>query len=295
MYTHPFFEATPPGAAPGPPVKNRVPVFATSGGVITSVSMANQAAVQAQFARLQGVTILWPVLDVLNAPGTELKQLKRAYIQLAQQIHPDRGGNFDTGSATDCMKICSRAYEQAGRLAGYAGWDGHSMDMPADPQFVIPDTLLYTEQPSTEEKQVLRHLDQRGEEEAQARQAEERKHRRGEEEAQDEEPIEISSDEFEEDGGGNHDDYFDDDFFNDDGEGGAGSDGDAEDVGGEGASTFQVGDEVTAVGLSAVAYNGRFGVVRSSLDNFRHAVELSACSLVASSETVRLKPVPGRG
>ena len=36
MYTHPFFEATPPGAAPGPPVKNRVPVFATSGGVITS-------------------------------------------------------------------------------------------------------------------------------------------------------------------------------------------------------------------------------------------------------------------
>ena len=34
MYTHPFFEATPPGAAPGPPVKNRVPVFATSGGVI---------------------------------------------------------------------------------------------------------------------------------------------------------------------------------------------------------------------------------------------------------------------
>ena len=33
MYTHPFFEATPPGAAPGPPVKNRVPVFATSGGV----------------------------------------------------------------------------------------------------------------------------------------------------------------------------------------------------------------------------------------------------------------------
>ena len=36
MYTHPFFEATPPGAAPGPPVENRVPVFATSGGVITS-------------------------------------------------------------------------------------------------------------------------------------------------------------------------------------------------------------------------------------------------------------------
>ena len=35
IYTHPFFEATPPGAAPGPPVKNRVPVFATSGGVIT--------------------------------------------------------------------------------------------------------------------------------------------------------------------------------------------------------------------------------------------------------------------
>ena len=34
MYTHPFFEATPPGAAPGPPVKNRVPVFATSGGVM---------------------------------------------------------------------------------------------------------------------------------------------------------------------------------------------------------------------------------------------------------------------
>ena len=25
MYTHPFFEATPPGAAPGPPVKNRGP------------------------------------------------------------------------------------------------------------------------------------------------------------------------------------------------------------------------------------------------------------------------------
>ena len=33
MYTHPFFEATPPGAAPGPPVKKTGPVFATSGGV----------------------------------------------------------------------------------------------------------------------------------------------------------------------------------------------------------------------------------------------------------------------
>ena len=37
IYTHPFFEATPPGAAPGPPVKNRVPVFATSGGVTNSL------------------------------------------------------------------------------------------------------------------------------------------------------------------------------------------------------------------------------------------------------------------
>ena len=33
MYTHPFFEATPMGAAPGPPV-NTGPVFATSGDVI---------------------------------------------------------------------------------------------------------------------------------------------------------------------------------------------------------------------------------------------------------------------
>ena len=39
IYTHPFFEATPPGAAPGPPVKNRVPVFATSGGVNTGLLM----------------------------------------------------------------------------------------------------------------------------------------------------------------------------------------------------------------------------------------------------------------
>ena len=40
IYTHPFFEATPPGAAPGPPVKNRVPVFATSGGVITAALLS---------------------------------------------------------------------------------------------------------------------------------------------------------------------------------------------------------------------------------------------------------------
>ena len=40
MYTHSFFEATPPGAAPGPPVKNRVPVFATSGGVINTFGVA---------------------------------------------------------------------------------------------------------------------------------------------------------------------------------------------------------------------------------------------------------------
>ena len=35
IYTHPFFEATPPGAAPGPPVKPG-PVFVASGGVISS-------------------------------------------------------------------------------------------------------------------------------------------------------------------------------------------------------------------------------------------------------------------
>ena len=56
MYTHPFFEATPPGAAPGPPVKNRVPVFATSGGVITNALRAakqDKASTAARIPRSQ--------------------------------------------------------------------------------------------------------------------------------------------------------------------------------------------------------------------------------------------------
>ena len=40
MYTHPFFEATPPGAAPGPPVKNRGPCSSLPGGVIIAQTLA---------------------------------------------------------------------------------------------------------------------------------------------------------------------------------------------------------------------------------------------------------------
>ena len=51
MYTHPFFEATPPGAVPGPPVKNRVPVFATSGGVIKALTSVGAARLDEQAAQ----------------------------------------------------------------------------------------------------------------------------------------------------------------------------------------------------------------------------------------------------
>ena len=43
MYTHPFFEATPSGAAPGPPVKTGA-VFVSSGVVINRLHMFRKAA-----------------------------------------------------------------------------------------------------------------------------------------------------------------------------------------------------------------------------------------------------------
>ena len=81
--------------------------------------MANQAAVKAQFERLDDVTILTPVTEVLGALGPELRQHRKAYVSLAAQIHPDRGGNFDKERGTACMKVVSRAMEQARAVAEY--------------------------------------------------------------------------------------------------------------------------------------------------------------------------------
>ena len=112
------------------------------------IIMANQAAVQAQFARLESVNILTPVTEVLGAVGPELKQHRKAYVLLAAQIHPDRGGNFDKSRGTACMKIVSRAMEQSRAAAEYASWDRASCVFNADPAFNVPESLFFTEQSS---------------------------------------------------------------------------------------------------------------------------------------------------
>ena len=71
LYTHPFFEATPPGAAPGPPVKPG-PVFVASGGVIM-------------------ITFKWSI--AMGGAGWRRRKgkeggLGRSWVQYAQLKHP---------------------------------------------------------------------------------------------------------------------------------------------------------------------------------------------------------------
>ena len=54
----------------------------------------------------------------------------------------------------------SAAMEQPMTAAEYASWDRASCVFNPDPAFNVPETLLYTEQPSAQEKEMLHHLQQ---------------------------------------------------------------------------------------------------------------------------------------
>jgi len=234
-----------------------------------SIIMAkNQAAVKAQFARLESVDIFTPVTEVLGALGPELKQHRKAYVSLAAQIHPDRGGNFDKLRGTACMKIISRAMEQSRAAAEHASWDGASCDFNPDPAFNVPETLLYTEQPSAQEKEMLHHLQQV--EEAQARAA-----------GPEVETINISDSSSESECGSPYQGDEADEDDKDDSETDGG--------GGEDTVPLMVGDMVITVGLVSTSFNGRVGIVRSGLEDSRYKVELSP-DYTAPRKFVRMKP-----
>ena len=57
MYTHPFFEATPPGAAPGPPVKIRGPCSSLP-GVLWCVACAMPLDARGKFGVHTGALYL---------------------------------------------------------------------------------------------------------------------------------------------------------------------------------------------------------------------------------------------
>jgi hypothetical protein len=166
--------------------------------------------------------------------------------------------------------------EQARAEAEYASWDKTSSIFNPDPAYNVPETLLYTEQPSAHEKEMSHYLQQV--EEAQARAAD-----------KEEETIEISSDSSSEwecgspyQGGEADEDYFnfDDDDSDDSGTRGGG---------GEDTVPFIIGEMVMAHGLISTSYNGRIGFVRSNLEDSRHSVELSP-DFTAARVIVRIKP-----
>lgn len=233
--------------------------------------MANQAAVQAQFERLESVNILTPVTEVLGAVGPELKQHRKAYVLLAAQIHPDRGGIFNKLRGTACMKIVSRAMEQSRAAAEYASWDKASCVFNADPAFNVPESLFYTEQLSVQEREMLHHLQQV--EEAQARAG-----------GPEVETIDISDSSSESECGSPYqgDEADENDFDDED---------DKDDSGGGGEDTvpLMAGDMVITVGLLSTSFNGRVGFVLSGLEDFRCTVELSP-TYTAPRQIVRIKP-----
>ena len=78
-------------------------------------------ATMLQFDRIEAAARLAaPVLEILNAgSATTVKAVKKAFISLSKQIHPHRGGNFDTERALSAQVIVARAFEQATRAAEF--------------------------------------------------------------------------------------------------------------------------------------------------------------------------------
>ena len=108
------------------------------------MSPAHQATMR-QFGRIEeAARNNAPVLEILNAGefGVErtAKAVKKAFLKLCMQIHPHRGGNFDTVWATSAMVIAARAFEQAKRSAEFDAYFhmGFRLTSTFDPGFLIP-------------------------------------------------------------------------------------------------------------------------------------------------------------
>ena len=101
-----------------------------------------------QFERIEEAGRLQaPVLEILNAGSARMtKDIKRAFLNLSKQIHPDRGGNFDVLRATRATQIVARAFEQAKRAAEFDSYSraGCTWTSTFDPLFLIPESLLYS-------------------------------------------------------------------------------------------------------------------------------------------------------
>ena len=101
-----------------------------------------------QFQRIEEAGRLQaPVLEILNAGSARMtKDIKRAFLTLYKQIHPDRGGNFDVLRATRATQIVARAFEQAKRAAEFDSYSraGCTWTSTFDPLFLIPESLLYS-------------------------------------------------------------------------------------------------------------------------------------------------------
>jgi hypothetical protein len=180
--------------------------------------------------------------------------------------------------------------EQARAVAEYASWNKASIVFTPNPAHNIPKTLLYSCEPSSQEKEMARYLQQVEEDEARAE--DQKNHPEAE-------TIEISSDSESGSpypGGEAYDDSFND-AFRDGYSNGAFDDDDSETRAGGGEDTvpFVIGEMVVTVGLTAISYNNRVCFVRSNLDNLRFTIELSP-SFDAPSEmfthipTTRLLP-----
>ena len=103
MYTHPFFVATPPGAAPGPRLKPG-PVFVTSGGVINrDINPGYVGAVHCCKAPLWGGRLDLGRYQVRNYSPGYMEQAKSRGHEASPQSGLGMGCKLLSSSKKNCI------------------------------------------------------------------------------------------------------------------------------------------------------------------------------------------------
>ena len=140
--------------------------FTPSNNTVLLVPMATYVspahlATKLQFDRIEDAARREaPVLEILNAgSATTVKAVKKAFISLSKQIHPQRGGNFDKERASSAQVIVARAFEQAKRAAEFDSYKTRIIPGPqtSTPSSLFPETFYFRARSRMKKKSCLQH------------------------------------------------------------------------------------------------------------------------------------------
>ena len=118
-------------------------------------------AILSEITRLELVNTQTPVHDVLKYDGRQsftLKVAHRNYIKIAQQIDPENSEVFDKMRATKALGTISRAFAQCKHASQVDSWKRNRFDTSLATTnfgFIVPAELLYSEQQSLEEVELI--------------------------------------------------------------------------------------------------------------------------------------------